>query len=145
MQLRCGDCGETKDEGLFSKASNRATGRQCRCKACNTIRVREWRRSMDPSRRSLMVKEGNLKKIYGLSLADYARMKEAQGGKCAICGSSDSRGRGDLHVDHCHATGSVRGLLCTSCNNGLGRFRDSPELLRAAIEYLVVTAKDIAA
>jgi hypothetical protein len=100
---------------------------------------------MDPSRRSLMVKEGNLKKIYGLSLADYARMKEAQGGKCAICGSSDSRGRGDLHVDHCHATGSVRGLLCTSCNNGLGRFRDSPELLRAAIEYLVVTAKDIAA
>jgi hypothetical protein len=100
---------------------------------------------MPKERRAAMVKHGNLLRHYSLTLSDYDRMKSAQGGKCAICGAEDSRGRGDLHVDHCHATGSVRGLLCTSCNNGLGRFRDSPELLRAAIEYLAATAKDKAA
>jgi len=53
-------------------------------------------------------------------------------GSCDICGSLTRR----LYVDHCHATGSVRGLLCTSCNLGLGLFKDRPGILRVAAAYI---------
>lgn len=77
-------------------------------------------------------------KLYGLTMDDYERMNEEQGGRCAICGGtrvrSDSDGK--LVVDHDHATGAVRALLCSPCNSGLGHFVDDPTLLLAAIEYL---------
>lgn len=57
---------------------------------------------------------------------------EFRNGKvCAICGSSEN-----LHVDHCHTTGKIRDVLCRECNIGLGHFRDRPDLLLLAIEYL---------
>ena len=62
-------------------------------------------------------------------------MMVEQANGCAICGNSDKR----LHVDHDHATGKVRGLLCMECNVSLGKFKDSPELLRKAIVYLETT------
>jgi hypothetical protein len=75
-----------------------------------------------------------LRLAYGLSLAEYDRLLEWQGGGCAICGGTSGR---RLHVDHDHKNPrQVRGLLCNGCNNGLGRFRDDPELLRMAIGYL---------
>jgi len=58
-------------------------------------------------------------------------MEEAQRGCCKICGKD-----GYLYVDHCHAGGHVRGLLCPQCNSGLGMFKDSVENLSAAIRYL---------
>lgn len=71
---------------------------------------------------------------YGLSLDDVERMRA---GGCAICGATGSVGRhGQLHVDHCHTTGRVRGILCHSCNLGIGNFKDDPDLLRKAIAYL---------
>jgi hypothetical protein len=74
-----------------------------------------------------------LKKKYGITDETYAEMLESQGGRCAIC----ARGcRRRLAVDHCHATGRVRGLLCASCNLGIGKFGDSPELLLAAAIYV---------
>ncbi|HEY7664355.1 MAG TPA: endonuclease VII domain-containing protein [Xanthobacteraceae bacterium] len=69
---------------------------------------------------------------YGLSLADYRAILARQGNACAICRRSDRR----LCIDHCHATGKVRGLLCKRCNTGLGCYRDDPTLTRAATEYL---------
>ena len=73
----------------------------------------------------------HLKARYGISAADAGEMLEAQGGLCAICGD-----RPAAHVDHDHLTGAVRALLCFTCNSGLGNFRDEPELLRLAADYL---------
>ena len=55
-----------------------------------------------------------------MTLEDYERMFDAQGGVCAICGKPRPEER-TLHVDHDHETGEIRGLLCFSCNNALGR------------------------
>lgn len=70
-------------------------------------------------------------------------MHAAQGGRCAICRTPvanileyDGDARLSTHVDHCHTTGAVRGILCRDCNTGLGGFRDDPERLRAAMAYL---------
>ena len=71
---------------------------------------------------------------YGLTMEAYTAMLDEQGGACAICGSAPD-GR-PLHVDHDHATGAVRGLLCGLCNAGLGNYRDDPALLAKAIAYL---------
>lgn len=59
----------------------------------------------------------------------------SQGSACAICRTPTPTGRG-WHVDHCHTTQKVRGVLCHHCNTGLGMFRDSPTALAAAITYL---------
>ena len=72
----------------------------------------------------------------GLSLEEYETMYEAQGGRCAICNTHEDELDRVLSIDHCHDTLKVRGLLCDRCNHGLGHFRDNPEYLRAAIEYL---------
>lgn len=76
-----------------------------------------------------------LLKSYGISMDEYREMLAGQGGVCAICGGVNKDGR-QLFVDHDHATGEVRGLLCNLCNRGIGNMRDSIELLQGAIEYL---------
>ncbi len=79
----------------------------------------------------------SLKAAYGMTIEDYDSMLRQQGGACAICRREPSTGNGKvLHVDHDHATGRVRGLLCTNCNTGLGHFRDSTDALAAAAAYL---------
>lgn len=79
-----------------------------------------------------------LRTHYGITYDDYLKMLAEQGGGCAICKGTSPGRKGVTHfsVDHCHATNRVRGLLCTSCNNGLGRFKDSPTFLENAIAYL---------
>lgn len=76
---------------------------------------------------------------YGLSVSEYQSMLEKQEFACAICKTPhyDENGK-RLYIDHNHAKGmqAVRGLLCSACNFGLGLFKDSPEILRAAAEYL---------
>lgn len=77
---------------------------------------------------------------HGLTYVAAKRLRE--GKTCVICGSAEM-----LRVDHCHATGSIRGVLCHHCSTGLGSFRDNPQLLAEAIRYLdtsrAVTASDI--
>lgn len=73
---------------------------------------------------------------YGLSPKQYSELYLKQGGKCAICGSQLSKDKEYFDVDHNKETGEVRGLLCNSCNRGLGCFKDNPESLEKAIEYL---------
>jgi hypothetical protein len=78
-----------------------------------------------------------IKRDYGLTLADVAIMERTQRGRCWIC--KTPFGVKGFQVDHCHATGKVRGLLCGSCNSGLGFFGDNPGLLKRAIKYLKET------
>ena len=70
---------------------------------------------------------------YGLTPAMYEVLYDSSGGRCAICSDTFTR---VPDIDHCHTTGEVRGLLCSHCNTGLGKFRDSTERLQAAIRYL---------
>lgn len=73
---------------------------------------------------------------YGITPDDVARLKEEQGGLCAICQRHKK-----LVIDHSHATKAVRGLLCHNCNIGLGGFEDNPDSLAKAVEYLKRNAR----
>lgn len=73
---------------------------------------------------------------HGLTQAQYDAMYAAQGGVCAICGTDNWHPWSTPSIDHDHATGEVRGLLCGSCNAGLGHFRDDPERMRRAALYI---------
>lgn len=104
------------------------------CKECSRAsgRLRDARRS-----RTKPVVERHRKAVvqkYGLTLEGYEVLLNAQGGRCAICRGVDV-GR-SLAVDHDHATGRVRGLLCVTCNTGLGSFKDDTQLLELAKLYL---------
>lgn len=76
---------------------------------------------------------------YGITIEQFAEMSTAQGDLCVIC-RQPPKGKTRLSVDHCHKTGKIRGLLCDTCNVGLGMFQDDPDLLTAAITYLISAA-----
>lgn len=86
---------------------------------------------------------GERKKLqkYGLTPEDFERMWEQQKGTCPICEHPLKRDK-STHVDHCHETGKVRGLLCVECNHLLGRAHDSQERLSNAIQYLSRSQND---
>lgn len=85
-----------------------------------------------------VLRDKNLRKKFGISLKDYNSMIERQAGRCLICGQTGNHGGKGLAVDHCHDTGRIRGLLCCSCNGGLGMFKDNIAILKSAIAYLEV-------
>lgn len=104
--------------------------------ADKAARQREWRK------RNIEKATGyDLKRRFGLSIAQYEAMADTQNGVCAICKQPERSldkdgGPRRMPVDHCHTTGKVRGLLCTACNRALGLFKDSPDILASAISYL---------
>jgi hypothetical protein len=159
---RCVQCGEVKDLEDFYKMKGMRDGHRNDCKACNLAarrarylsdpqkaikRVKDWQvanrgRHLETQRRRRQRPEarareraGHLKRKYGITLQEYERLLAAQGGRCAICRRLP-RGDISLHVDHEHGTGRVRGLLCFRCNNALGDFGDSRDLLQSAVRYL---------
>jgi hypothetical protein len=75
------------------------------------------------------------RRTYGISADEADAILAAQGGGCAICGRVPER-LASLHLDHDHGTGAIRGFLCIDCNQGLGKLRDDPALLRAAADYV---------
>ena len=86
-------------------------------------------------------KNAYYKRQYGITDSDLAQMKDEQNNKCYICQSEGfligkNNHSEKLAVDHCHDTGKVRKLLCHNCNRALGLFKDKPELLRKAADYL---------
>lgn len=77
-----------------------------------------------------------LKKNFGLSLDDYNKMFEVQSGRCKICNRHQSELRYRLGVDHNHATGQIRGLLCSACNTLIGRINEDSNIARAMVKYI---------
>jgi hypothetical protein len=86
------------------------------------------------------VNERRIFQAYGITKDQFDKLLKLQGGGCAICGTSKPGTRKGqpvrFSINHCHRTKVIRGILCSNCNNGLGRFKDNPDLLRAAIAYL---------
>lgn len=108
------------------------------CMECQRLKTRKWVASQ-PKESILRRNYGaHLKRAYGISLDDYDQMLARQQGRCAICPADKPGGRGPhWHVDHCHETGRVRGLLCARCNAMLGGARDNPTSLLRAVDYLI--------
>jgi hypothetical protein len=133
----CTRCQEWKPAAQFGENPQRPGRLRPHCDGCRKDYERE-RKNRDPQAavaKRLAVTLGR----YGLTIADYDRMVTAQQGVCWICTRPPSGGgHRRLVVDHCHATGRVRGLLCNLCNRGLGAFRDDPTLLASAIRYLAL-------
>jgi hypothetical protein len=80
-----------------------------------------------------------LMREYGITVEEYQEFRRKQNDLCAICKSPEGNWKANgskLVVDHCHKTGKVRGLLCPSCNRGLGQFEDNAERLKSAMIYI---------
>jgi hypothetical protein len=128
-QPNCLDCGESNIENFYKDSHGRRTN--ARCKKCHKQRCKErWHTKTQEEKQASRVHS-----MYGVTPENYLELHKTQNGKCALCDQEPATKRG-LHLDHCHATGKIRGLLCHSCNTGLGSFRDNPELLNKAIQYL---------
>jgi hypothetical protein len=101
-------------------------------------KLKEWSHAMtiNPDDREqakrLAARARHLKTKYNMSLEDEAELVRRQSGACAICGERPD----ELHVDHSHITGRVRGLLCLSCNAGIGFYKDDHNLTARATMYL---------
>ncbi|ANA86370.1 endonuclease VII [Gordonia phage OneUp] len=100
-----------KSTDHFNAHKSRRNGLDNKCRECDADR--------------------KLRERYGISLAEYNDLLDEQDGKCAICHTVAK-----LHVDHCHATGKKRGLLCSQCNTAIGLLKEDLNLLSRAAEYL---------
>ena len=120
----CAECGEYKryTEYPYAKSSVSAEGYAAypRCKPCHSA----WKN------------KAHIRRTYGLEWDEYLDLMNKQCGKCALCGSEGSGKDTRLVVDHCRETGRVRGLLCWSCNVGIGLFKEDPDLLNKVIDYI---------
>jgi len=107
--------------------------------------MREWHRKARLANADYYMDQ-DLRRAYGVTLEWYREQLSKQNGVCAICKQPERaviRGKViSMPVDHDHKTGAARGLLCTSCNRGLGLFKDSVDNLHAAVDYLMRYAKE---
>ena len=97
--------------------------------------IRAWWRNLSPHERKKLNQRKKLLKRYGLTLEQWAVMRDAQNGLCAICEQPPAKNR-DLHVDHCHETGKVRGLLCLRCNTSIEWFERMHGRVEKIMSYL---------
>lgn len=140
----CPKCKETKSLSEFSivKSGRRAGKPVSHCKVCRVAALKVAKKR-DPSVYDRIERPSKLKRMYGISSGQYDAMLVAQNNKCAVCKSTDPGGRRYatgktimFSVDHCHATGKVRGLLCTHCNRALGLIKDNLDTALRMAEYL---------
>lgn len=85
-------------------------------------------------KRKLQNRWRRIKKKYGITKEQFFEIKKIQNNKCAICKSELTNK--NQHVDHCHTTGKVRGILCINCNQGIGSFLENTDRLKGAIKYI---------
>jgi hypothetical protein len=111
----CRSCGEIEPHSEWHRNATASDGLPTSCKACRANKGRA----------------GHLKRQYGITEAERDELIASQAGVCCICLAAPA-----AHVDHCHKTGRVRGVLCFNCNSGLGLLRDDPEAMYRAADYL---------
>ena len=166
---RCRECNELKPIDDFYRAAGSRDGHRNECKQCNLTRRKRWyernaakdidrvqawrdenqERYADYQRRykgrpgyAAELREGHLRRKYGMTQAQYELRLREQGGGCAVCGRAPKPGK-SLHIDHDHETGHVRGLLCFKCNAALGQLDDDLERIERALTY-VATKRRVA-
>ncbi|MDQ3914109.1 MAG: endonuclease VII domain-containing protein [Actinomycetota bacterium] len=125
--MRCPQCGLDKPPDDFPRHRGNKTGRHTYCKPCHNERTKRYKQRRHGSEKSYL-----LSHRYGISAEQVHRLMQAQNGLCAICRAAEPK-----HVDHCHDSSEVRGLLCLNCNQGIGRFEDDVPTLRRAMHYLL--------
>lgn len=135
---QCNKCHQWKKEVAFSPHRDGKNGLYGICKGCKNTTDRARRKTIQGAKAA---KRSELAKRYNITLEQYNRMYEVQNGMCAICGKPETaktkqQKEFSLSVDHDHRTEKIRGLLCSNCNNGLGRMKDSVKTLLQAALYL---------
>jgi hypothetical protein len=136
----CSKCRTLKPLTEFHRDKHRKQGVANACKVCRAARhkadyaPREVAPYYAANRDRIAVYQRFRK--FGVTRDQYDALLEKQGGCCAICRTPAAELSRALAVDHDHATGTIRGLLCLACNTALGKFREREENLLAAIEYL---------
>lgn len=130
---RCSTCRVTKTLADFHKSKAMPDGLHNQCRLCISAAGKAWRKANADKKAASNRRYRPVK--YGVTPEEYDRMLAEQGGKCAIC-RQECKTRSHLCIDHDHATGVVRGLLCNACNVALGILRDDVARLEAAIRYL---------
>ncbi|MFE0101161.1 endonuclease VII domain-containing protein [Streptomyces sp. NPDC059009] len=149
----CTKCLAKKPLDQFPPNKKMVTGRASHCHECMRAATAKWRaenaehyeelkKSPRTERQRLRRFELDLWQKYGITLEEYEAMQERQNNVCAICeGPPRGRGadKGRFHVDHCHATGKVRGLLCSPCNTAIGLLEDDAKRAMRVAQYLEET------
>src|SRR5208282_3809502 len=114
---KCSKCKSVKPIGDFYSRKEGAAGTRPWCKPCCRKDRKRFKSTTTQKRAQ------HLRHRYKINDEEYRRMLKEQNGKCAICGCKTYGRKGvkRFAVDHDHATGAIRGLLCASCNQALGR------------------------
>jgi Recombination endonuclease VII len=123
---KCYRCKETKPKDQFFKNKFQKDGLVGYCKPCHQQYTKD---------RPQYRQKWHLKNTYGISIAEKEQLLISQNNCCGICKQSFSNSKA-THVDHCHITKKVRGILCSNCNTMLGLSKDNQEILQNAINYL---------
>lgn len=133
--VKCSLCKELKSTKDFSdsKRARCITGKHSRCKTCECIRAKSTKNINNDRRRQ---------RRFGLQIGKYDALLDKQNNMCAICNKPEILQCSDgtiqaLQADHDHKTNKIRGLLCSRCNRGLGHFKDDPNLIKTALDYLL--------
>jgi hypothetical protein len=131
MSKECKVCGVEKNISDFY------TGRKD-CKDCkNAVARKRWKENIEASDRyKKRNRERAKERRYGITQEQFDQMLLDQNNKCKIC-DIEFKNTKDTHIDHCHNSSVVRGLLCNNCNIALGQFGDNTDIMDNAIKYLV--------
>jgi len=132
---RCSHCRQVKSVEEFTRHKSNKDGLSCYCRPCKRVMAKKYNKQPRVVRQ---IRDRQLQRAYGITLEDYNLLYDQQKGMCALCGKTGKRFglRDGLHVDHNHKTNRVRGLLCNTCNRGMGLLQDNPVILERAVEYL---------